>query len=498
MVATVHSWTRLFRQAERLGIRPVAVAALAVADRVAKLRAQLADLTDEATAIMKVADDESRDLSADEQARWSALMDAEKGEIAATKQQLASAEKVDREKRALALLRDDNARGQNPLDPLARGAGGEANALRPAIPRRQGRLRAFHGPDADRNAYLSGMFLRASCARLRHTSDAEAESYLATQGYGPGGARNTHVEGTNSLGGFLVPDPLSSAIIDVRETHGLLRRVASFMPMTADTLTIPKRLGGLTVSYSGEGLAIAETEMTWGNISLTAVKRTILTKVTNELAADALINMVDHLVTEIGTAFAVREDRELVQGDGTATNGGEAGLLNRLGAAGRYTSPVGRSTWALINIADHRSTMAVLPSRFSEAAETEFGPAWVCSRQYYYDVMCRLMDAAGGNNWQTIEVAGSMRPMFLNTPVWFTDFMPTATAVSTVSCLYGNWRQAVMVGSRAGIEIGQSDQFAFNEDVTTLRATSRYDINVHEPGDGSNAGAYVGLRTAAS
>ena len=45
--------------------------------------------------------------------------------------------------------------------------------------------------------------------------------------------------------------------------------------------------------------------------------------------------------------------------------------------------------------------------------------------------------------------------------------------------------------------MGLSNDYAFLSDLTTLKATVRYDINVYDYGDGSNAGAYVSFKTAA-
>jgi HK97 family phage major capsid protein len=76
--------------------------------------------------------------------------------------------------------------------------------------------------------------------------------------------------------------------------------------------------------------------------------------------------------------------------------------------------------------------------------------------------------------------------------------MPQATATSTVSALYGSFNDAVMIGDRGGVSIKQSEHLNFDQDVLAVLATTRYDINVHDSGDASNAGAYVGLKTAAS
>ena len=74
--------------------------------------------------------------------------------------------------------------------------------------------------------------------------------------------------------------------------------------------------------------------------------------------------------------------------------------------------------------------------------------------------------------------------------------MPTATAASTVSALYGVFDQAAVIGDRVTLEVAISPDKYFDEYCTALRVIARYDLNVHEGGDGSNAGAYVGLKTA--
>ena len=108
-----------------------------------------------------------------------------------------------------------------------------------------------------------------------------------------------------------------------------------------------------------------------------------------------------------------------------------------------------------------------------------------------------MLFRSGGNTIATLQ-SGDMGPRFLGYPVEFTDKMPTTTAVSTVSALFGSFQMAVVLGDRIGVTIARSDDFAFLSDMTTLKAVERHDIKVHEGGTASAAGAYVGLKTAAS
>ena len=110
------------------------------------------------------------------------------------------------------------------------------------------------------------------------------------------------------------------------------------MPMTADSLTIAKRTGGLTVYVVPEGAAITPSDTSWGAISVAAKKRACLSYLSQELSDDALINIVDNIVLEMGHALADQEDNELINGNASSTYGGINGLLNAIGSAGVNTA----------------------------------------------------------------------------------------------------------------------------------------------------------------
>ena len=55
----------------------------------------------------------------------------------------------------------------------------------------------------------------------------------------------------------------------------------------------------------------------------------------------------------------------------------------------------------------------------------------------------------------------------------------------------------MILADRGGIRLQRRDDIKFVEDLIALKAVSRYDMNVHDSGDTSNAGAYVALATHA-
>jgi HK97 family phage major capsid protein len=137
-----------------------------------------------------------------------------------------------------------------------------------------------------------------------------------------------HQENVNTSGGFLVPEEFSADIIDLKETYGVARRLFGNEPMTSDTKTFPRRTAGLTAYPVGEGAAGTESTSSWDQVRLTAKDWMVLTRMTNQLNADSVINWADKLAYEIAYAFASRKTSGF-NGDATSTYGGITGLGRR-------------------------------------------------------------------------------------------------------------------------------------------------------------------------
>ena len=443
------------------------------------IRAELAVLVDEADAITAI-----EELDETQRARFDELTAKDEGLVALKQLELTKAVEVEDRMKALAVARAES----DPRSPLQAALGDDKPAPQPRLYSPTNRLKAFKGENALKDAHDCGMFMRALASRAVGKQDAEAEKAIEARGWG--GILNTATEGTDTAGGHTVPDPLSAAFIEYRESVGISRQLADIRQMTSDTLKIPKLTAGPTVQYPGEATATTPTDQTWGSVSLTAVERSVLSKVSNPLQQDSLINFTDNVISRFGFEFAKQEDNELFNGDGTSTYGGETGILSALGAAGKNVTT--GNTYAELALSDFTDTMGLLPSE-------HWGmPAWVASSSFYHTVMLKLLAAAGGNTIAALESGGAMRPSFLGYPVFLTDRMPTAEANSQTCALFGTFRDAVIIGDRTPIEVMTSEHRYFEERVVGIIGCTRYDINVHNAGDGSNAGAVVGLTLAAS
>ena len=443
-----------------------------------EIRAELAELVHEGEAINAIGEESETGLDELQQARWDELM-SDEGLVADKQAELDSADRVEDKKKELALAKALS----NPRDPFENDRHQNGQTQARVIPN-HGSLKAFKDPQ---DAYDAGMWFRAMLTRAKGSTDPQAEAVIARRGWGFQAA----TEGTNTDGGFTVPDIVSSTFVEFRNAASVIRPLCTVMQMSSDTLNVPKMTSGPTVQYPGEATAATATDQVWAQIALVAVERAILTKVSNPLAADSLINFVDNVISRMGYQFAYQEDNEAINGDGSGTYGGETGLLSALGAAGKNTAATGTDTWPELDLQDFHDTMAILPSQHGS------NPTWVCSNAFYHTVILRLLAAGGGNTIAALEGGGS-GPSFMGYPVALTDHMPTATAVSTTSCLFGTFSDGVIIGDRESLSVMTSEHRYFEERNLGILGASRYDINVHAGGDGSDAGAYVGLVTAAS
>jgi HK97 family phage major capsid protein len=321
-------------------------------------------------------------------------------------------------------------------------------------------------------------------------------------------------EASNASSAFLVPDEFQQDLIDLREKFGIFRQNAKIVPMGSDTRSDPRRVSGVSAYFVGEDTAGTQSTKGWDRVRLTAKKLMFLTKYSNELNEDALINIGDDLAGEAAYAFANKEDQCGFNGDGSSTYGGIVGVCQKLLAVNATIANVlgltvatgtgYASSYNSIVLGDFNKVVATLPEYADDAAK------WYCSRFFWGSVMQRLAMAAGGNNVGNIT-GGARTKEFAGYAVQTAQVLPKTPAINQVVALFGDLRRAASLGDRRSFTISLSDSAlnAFEQDEMAMRATERFDINVHDVGESSTgtardpvnglmAGPIVALITAAS
>lgn len=363
-----------------------------------------------------------------------------------------------------------------------------------SIPR-HGAIRSFKGENAAEKAYRFGKFLLAGpLGRSKHVDWCQRNGIVLTR---------DQEESVNESGGYLVPEEFGNDLIDLRETYGVFRRNTKIVPMSSDVQSDPRRTGGLTAVFEGEGDTGSVSTLGWDRVSLAAKKLMVLARYSSEISEDSLISMADTLANEMAYAFANKEDECGFNGDGTSTYGGIVGVRNKLLNLSATRANIAGlvvgsgNLYSELTLVDFEAVVAKLP----EYADTPMAK-WFVSRSFYFNVMVKLALAAGGNAATDIETTRGKR--FLGYDVEFAQVMPKVEANDQVCALLGDLSKGSRMGTRRGTTISLSEHALHSSDQIQVRGTERFDINVHDVGNESSTassrepGPIVGLLTAAS
>lgn len=371
---------------------------------------------------------------------------------------------------------------------------------------RYGSLKAFKGKDAEVNAYRVGMWLVDTLFQPGHRLKAKAHEFCREHGV-HAEIRNALSTGIPASGGALVPDAMSTAIIDLRERYGIFRQWCDVMPMPNGNITIPRRSGSVTPYWTGEGVAITPSDPSWNNVNLNAKKLGVITRISTELTEDAIVNVADWLTMDIAQQFAYEEDRVGFNGAGAATDGGILGVITLLQdgnhAAGFYETSATHDLFSEIDNSDITGIMARCPQYARN------GAAFFCSQVAADTVFGRLKASAGGNTIDTLASAGitalgqrGVVGSYLGYPVVASQVLPSVDAAGAlndkVQLLFGNLRLSSVLGETRSITFATDSSIYFAEDQLAVKATARLDIVNHSLGDGTTAGPLVGLKGSTS
>lgn len=125
------------------------------------------------------------------------------------------------------------------------------------------------------------------------------------------------VEGTDSEGGYLVPEEFRAEVFRVLPDMSVMRRLARVLPMSTDTLNLNTLTARPTAYWTAEYASKSTTSAEFGRVVLQPNDLVCLLPVTEQLLADANINMVQFITEIFAEAIAVAEDKAFFTGSGT-------------------------------------------------------------------------------------------------------------------------------------------------------------------------------------
>jgi HK97 family phage major capsid protein len=451
-----------------------------------EIKENITALRDELDAIVAVTEREQRDLNEDESAR---VADITEVKIPHLSKQLKTAISVEKEmwNRASKRLNEEIDLQQAAAGTLELEAGSTRrtpSAIKiPAKAKVHGNLRAFTGPEAEKDAYIAGNVILAGIY-----GNQRAQQFCRDHGLQ---VQNTMSTNDNGAGGFIVPEEMQRTIIRLREERGVFPQFANRMPMGSDIVRVPRLLSDVTAYWVGEKAEITPSDAELGSAELMARKLGALTKVSTELDEDAVVEVGDMITQSMAYAMADKIDEAAFNGDGTSTYGGVLGLKNALHANAVQDALTGNNSALTLDLADFEATVGKYPQY------TGASPRWFMHSAVYWASAARLVDAAGGNTTSTLAM-GPSQQMFLGYPVTFVQVMPstTGTLATTIVAYFGDLRLGATYGVRRSVRTEVSRERYFENDLIGIKTTERVAINVHERGETIRTRPIVALKTA--
>jgi HK97 family phage major capsid protein len=292
----------------------------------------------------------------------------------------------------------------------------------------------------------------------------------------------------NAKGGTLIPESFAATVIRLVDSFSSIPQQANVIPMSSNTLYIPRRTGGNTAYFVSDNSETTASDMATDNVLLSTKDCRVATRVPNSLIEDSVVDLAGLVAQEFALALSRKIDDAGFAGDGTSTHGGIRGIQWRFEnetLAGEVDS--GEANLSAITVDDFAEIIGKLPS-YSRATA-----GWYVTPQVYSTCMLPLMLGAGGVSAAELS-AGASEQRFMGYPVYFNNSMRTAPTSDQVIALFGDLRMSTHFGLRSQIAVRASTDRYIEFDQTYFQAMCRFDVVTSDIGDANTAGPVVALR----
>lgn len=136
--------------------------------------------------------------------------------------------------------------------------------------------------------------------------------------------------GTDSEGGYLVPDEYEKKLVEALEDEVFFRSLATVIRTSSGDRKIPIVTSKGEAAWIDEGGQFPESDDSFGQTSIGAYKLATMIKVSDELLNDSVFSIEQYISKEFGRRIGTKEEEAFFIGDGT---GKPTGLFHSTGGA---------------------------------------------------------------------------------------------------------------------------------------------------------------------
>ena len=272
------------------------------------------------------------------------------------------------------------------------------------------------------------------------------------------GVMNDLQIGTDTEGGYLVPDEFEHTLVQGLEEENVLRSLCTVIQTSSGDRKIPIVTAHGTASWVDEEDPIPTSDETFGQISIGAHKVATMIKVSDELLQDSVFNLESYIAAEFARRIGAAEEEAFITGNGT---GKPTGLLHATNGAGTGVTTIGNTPTAdeifdlvhSIKSVYRRKAVFLLNDSTLKAIR-------------------KLNDGQGQYLWQPGLKEGQP-DMLLNYRIATSSFMPEIAAGNKV-ILFGDFK-SYWIADRQGRSFQRLNELYAATGQVGFRATQRVD-----------------------
>lgn len=232
--------------------------------------------------------------------------------------------------------------------------------------------------------------------------------------------RNALQIGTDTEGGYLVPDEFERTLVEALEEENIFRTLANVITTSSGDRKIPVVASKGTASWIDEEGAIPESDDSFGQVSIGAYKLGTMIKVSEELLNDSVFRLEPYIAKEFARRIGNKEEESFITGDGT---GKPTGIFAATGGAQLGITTASATAITIDEILD---LFYSLKAPYRNRASFVLNDATV-------KAIRKLKDGQGKYLWQPSLQAGTPDTI-LNRPLYTSAYVPTiASAAKTIA-----------------------------------------------------------------
>ena len=270
---------------------------------------------------------------------------------------------------------------------------------------------------------------------------------------------------TKGSTGAPVPTSFYDQVIMLARTVGPMLETSTILNTAGgENLQMPSVSAYSSASITAEGSAISESDPTMNSfVTLGAFKYGFLVQVSRELVEDSGVDLLGFVAENVGQGIGYAVNTGLTTGTGTTqplgiASAAAAGITGSTGVSGAFSADnLIDLVYSVDTIARRRPGAGFMMNAGSIGA------------------VRKLKDTAGNYIFQP-ALSADARDLVLGYPV-FENPAVVSAGTGAKSVLFGDLK-SYFVRQVGGIRLDRSDDYAFNTDLITFRATMRLDGNL--------------------